>query len=162
MKQEKRNIIINSYPKSGSVWLSRLTAELLNCPFSGFWGLEDSYSFSEGTDRLSHFNCYQAHQLYSNLGHNPPTDKVIYLVRDPRDIAISAVHHFKVGYKDIQRFLYLFPKGKKANYYLRQYVGPSFPNKLNRIIDMILFGDLYISKWSGIPWNEHIASFLNQ
>ncbi|MGI9345593.1 MAG: sulfotransferase domain-containing protein [Gammaproteobacteria bacterium] len=91
------DILIAGYPKSGNTWLTRLTAELADCPARGFWGQKSHIDGSEeGENRQSDFRCFKAHHTYAKmLDHVTERPiKVIYVVRDPRDVIISSAHFF--------------------------------------------------------------------
>ena len=55
-----KNIIVVGYPKSGSTWITRLTAELVGCPITGFWNQSNQNEIArEGQDRTSDFRCFK-------------------------------------------------------------------------------------------------------
>jgi len=75
----KINVIVNGYPKSGTTWLTKLVGDLLTA----------------GTERVSTYACYKSHHNYDELvdQFNDKT-KLIYIIRDPRDIVVSGAYHF--------------------------------------------------------------------
>ena len=88
---EQETVFVVGYPKSGCTWLTRLVAELLGCPVSGFLGekSEDDMAL-EGQGRVSTYRVVRAHQQWTELEpHLNAHTKVIYVVRDPRDATIS-------------------------------------------------------------------------
>src|SRR6056297_564086 len=102
MHSDSRQIVIASgYPKSGNTWLTRLTAQLIGCPVKGFWTQPQNKDHAiEGTERVSEYRCFKSHHTYQSLEESfttfgNRTEKVIYIVRDPRDVAISATFFFK-------------------------------------------------------------------
>ncbi len=65
---EKKKVIIVGYPKSGNTWITRLTAELLNCPVKGFLYEKDNNEIAiEGLNRTSIYECYKSHHQYNEL-----------------------------------------------------------------------------------------------
>ncbi len=93
----KKNIIIVGYPKSGTTWLSRLVAELVSCPLQGDWGFEDlNAPYKEGQNRTSEFQVFKSHHTFQEIksASNLDIHKIIYIIRDPRDVVISGVHYF--------------------------------------------------------------------
>lgn len=99
------DIYIAGYPKSGSTWLTRLVADALDSPagqpFEGFnrdW-------VAEGKERPGPFVVRRGHfiiddegpaAVYKNvsINSNEAVDhKFIFIIRDPRDIAVSLAFH---------------------------------------------------------------------
>ena len=67
MKQ-KKNIIIVGYPKSGTNWLSRLVADLLQCDFLGDWGFETvNASGIKAKNNVNEFQIYKSHHTFNKL-----------------------------------------------------------------------------------------------
>jgi len=160
----KKNILIVGYPKSGTTWLSRLVAELIKCPIQGDWGFNNASSlYKEGEDRVSSFQCYKSHHTFNEL-HNASNQniyKIIYIIRDPRDIVISGAHYFLFSHPLI---LFL----KKINlpfgiYFLKKaYTFFLKKKKKKRImIKAVLFGDYKINEWLKTPWKDHYQGYSN-
>ena len=104
----KTRIFVTAYPKSGSTWLTRLLADVLNCPAGGSHPSEDKKELaSEGWDRPEPYVVCKGHYRINKAGALNPRphelntdlitdDHVVHLVRDPRDIAVSAaLYHEK-------------------------------------------------------------------
>ena len=94
---KKRNIVIVGYPKSGTNWLSRLIAEVLQCNFLGDWGFDTiNASRIERNNNTSEFQIYKSHHIINDIKNasDKEISKIIYIVRDPRDIVISGAHFF--------------------------------------------------------------------
>lgn len=152
----KKKIVVCGYPKSGTTWLSRLVGELLPCPLVGALGFAPAAA-REGHERISEFDCYTSHHTCEALlsGQVGAFFKLIYIVRDPRDVAISAAHHFQVdlfGAKQADGKLAAALK-RRAN-----RIAPYFV-KRNRMINAVLHGDPSLSLWLATPWRQHYLQF---
>ena len=91
------NIICIGYPKAGTTWLTRLTAELIHAPVIGFWGEPNNYEVAiEGETRRSDYRVHKAHQQYKDL--NPCGAKLIYIRRHIKDVIISGQRYFHYDY----------------------------------------------------------------
>lgn len=159
----KMNILIVGYPKSGTTWLTRLVAELTQSPAVGYW-LNDNYSnVTEGLDRVSSSQCFQSHHIYQELSCSP-NDKIIYLIRDPRAVVVSAVHHFTFGIRAIKENIHWLPYSNKIYFYLLKLINLflSKEYKFQRVSSAILQGDKYISKWCEYSWSTHVQSYSKQ
>ncbi len=99
----KQIIYIGSYPKSGSSWLAWLLGDALNCPVGGSSPGDNKGSFPEGQDRPGNYEVRKGHfvlvdtegspivpQPHQLAWKNLTTEHVIFIVRDPRDIVVSA------------------------------------------------------------------------
>jgi len=152
----KRRIIICGYPKSGTTWLGRLVAELVDCPFQGDLGFAHSGA-REGQERDSAFICYKTHHTWESLVRHHLHDHVtlIYIVRDPRDVAISAAHHFQVN--PLERRLGDNKMARALGARLARVVPHAL--KRRRLIDAVLGGDSSLSAWLAVPWREHYRGF---
>lgn len=164
-----RTIIVAGYPKSGNTWVTRLTADLVGCPVAGFWGHPEYQEIAvEGTNRKSPYRCFKAHHSYPELcatmsGPNPPM--VLYVVRDPRDVAISGSHYHTFRKCHIRRHLWL----RLAAFWLRQ-CGHTREEAAQRLLTLkrriafmvtaVLEGDATITEWCRLPWAEHVSGYL--
>jgi hypothetical protein len=85
-----REIVVLAYPKSGSTWLARLLGDLLNAPVAGDPGFKPLAE--EGADRTGDFIIRQSHLLERG-------DKryIIGILRDPRDVAVSAAYYWQMA-----------------------------------------------------------------
>lgn len=104
-------IYVAGYPKSGNTWATRLLGEIIGCPTGGKDAVSDWTEIAtEGKNRKSSYVVRKGHFIvdssdeaplikprswrlrYKNLG----MDKIVFVVRDPRDIAVSGAHHWNV------------------------------------------------------------------
>ncbi len=161
MKPQNR-IIICGYPKSGSTWLTRLTADVVGCPVAGFWNQPRNNEIAiEGENRVSDFVCYKSHHSYCQLlesfmvnGNN--TEKVIYIVRDPRDVIVSALHYFNKPFAHPILF-YLMKFFRIEKQYSSRY--RLAKKRIDRMTDFLLYGTKKLP-WMHNPWSEHVESYL--
>lgn len=151
-----KNIVIAGYPKSGSTWLVRLVAEILDSPVNGFWNAPGYNEMAiEGLTRKGEFSCFKSHHQLSDLKKlNLYPDKIIYIIRDPRDIIISSLNYFNTTFLiDSKNIL-----ARLINRFYRVSFGKIVMKK--RAIDAILFGDSNISVWNRVGWKSHVLPFL--
>jgi len=81
-----------SYPKSGSTWLRFLLANCISehsCDFTNVHTLVPDLHFMP-TSLAGQPEILKTHLLY-----HPGVDRVVYLVRDGRDVAVSYFHHWQ-------------------------------------------------------------------
>lgn len=165
MQAEMKNIIIVGYPKSGNTWLTRLTAELVGCPVVGFWKepLNDDVA-REGHDRISNFRCFKAHHQLHQLSTDDDSDinHIIYMIRDPRDVAISAAHFFKFKMKNlVERTFTKVSMGKTL--YDSLIYKMLFPKRyrIAKMVRTVLCGDRQFP-WCAVPWKDHYKPYLDK
>jgi hypothetical protein len=88
------DVYLTSYPRSGNTWTRFLVANLLNP--------EDPATFGNIESRVAEIYFNYDHVLRSlprprllksHEPFNPRYPKIIYIVRDPRDVAVSFYHH---------------------------------------------------------------------
>ena len=120
-----------SYPRSGNTWTRFLLGNLIHpetpVTFSNIeWLTPDIHALSSKTlKRIPRPRFLKSHEYF-----DPRYPKVIYLVRDPRDVALS-LYHFRRKYRVIQ-----------DGYPIEKYV------------ERFLKGDMDVS------WGEHVGSWL--
>ena len=156
------DIIVAGYPKSGNTWVTRLVGELVGCPVVGFLGEEDNKSICEGLYRKSEFQCFKSHyQLHELQSIRTNTKKIIYVIRDPRDIVISGAAYFRIErWAYLVKFIKLFPKGEKI---YKESLKPLFspPHyRIERMVHAVLYGSKKIHWWIRIPWETHYKPYM--
>lgn len=155
----KENILIVGYPKSGTTWLTRLTAELVGCPVEGFWGEPENPDIAiEGQERTSPFRCFKSHHQLHELeaASEKSVEAVIYIVRDPRDVIVSGSRHFKpprFGIVD-RAFRWISPLNAVYEWLFRiqRY-------RVRRMMNAVLRGDAGVHHWCRIPWEDHVRPY---
>src|SRR5579864_8393908 len=126
------DIFIASYPRSGNTWTRFLLANLMHperpVTFSNIETLipDASALSSRQLKRVPRPRLIKTHEYFE-----PRYRKVIYLVRDPRDVVLS-LYNFRRMYRSVD-----------DSYPIEQYVAERF-----------LPGDLDVS------WGEHVGSWL--
>lgn len=161
------NVIIAGYPKSGNTWLTRLVAELLDAPVAGFWNEneEDRYIPEiaiEGESRASFFSVFKSHHEYNALIQSiSEGDRIIYIVRDPRDVALSCARFFKpdrIGLlKKIRNPHNVLRKCYLKFLYDRLH---SYDYRLLHSVNAVCYGNENIHPWCAVSWSNHVAPFL--
>lgn len=104
-----KTILIAGYPKSGSVWLTRLLGDILQSSTHAYWHSRDHEDIAamqrdgEYDIRRGHFNIdYEEKENFLPRPHTFALkawkqEKAILIIRDPRDIAVSAKFYFNGG-----------------------------------------------------------------
>lgn len=115
---EPTDVFLVCYPKSGSTWLFFLLYEILTGQPSGFDTTLRAMPYARGHDaaRLLPNNgrMFKSHVPYHVTYHNL-FRKVIYLVRDVRDVVISEHKHWQgegIYSGNLDRYLMDFVKGR--------------------------------------------------
>ena len=153
-----KNIIVVGYPKSGCTWATRLVAELVGCPVAGFWQSDKKEIAVEGEDRVSDFRCYKSHHALADLGVSPEeiARRVIYILRDPRDIALSAANHFQFDrYPALRALFRLLPQGEKLYRHTLYPLLVRREYRLERMTEALLHGSAAVHKTVRLSWAEH-------
>nr|XP_020670882.1 sulfotransferase 6B1-like [Pogona vitticeps] len=130
------DVLLVSYPKSGTHWL----AEILMHLYASRVALTSPIEFGD-VSRLDQLNCLSCKRIIpTHLDGNmlPPTFrlkkcKVIYLIRNPKDIAVSMYHYYKEN--------------------------PNLPtvDSWPRFLEMFLKGDVVCGSWFDhvLSWEKH-------
>lgn len=163
-----KKIIVAGYPKSGNTWLTRLVAELVHCPVGGFWDSTHVEIAVEGECRKSDYICYKAHQTYEQLKACEDWSRdcrIIYIIRDPRDVAISGANYFRFyPFRLLYWFRRHFLPVERYFYHIiyKPLCAPE-NNRITRMARALAYGaDSSLSKWCGVSWREHCKSYSAQ
>lgn len=116
------DVFIVSFPKSGNTWTRFLIANLLHPEEPATFGnIDRLVPESEGLTRnelkrMSRPRIMKSHQYF-----DPRFRKVIYIVRDPRDVAVSQFHFYRKRRRitddyPIQQFVTRFVAGDTSDY----------------------------------------------
>ncbi len=160
-----KNIILVGFPKSGTNWLSRLVAQLVDCSFIGDWGyLSGNVSSMVSTNQNSSFQVYKSHHIYKDM-YNASSNKIfkiIYLIRDPRDVVISGAYFFSFTN------LFITSTKKMRFHYTSRFLRKIYTAILTKkkkkkiMIKAVLFGNENISCWLKTPWESHYNGYINK
>jgi hypothetical protein len=153
-----KQIIIVGYPKSGCTWATRLVAELVHSPVGGFWRRPKKEISVEGEERISDFRCYKSHHQLAELGIRPgdPGSWIIYILRDPRDIAISAADYFQ--FDRFPKLAALFRRVRRGEKLYRHTLYPLLVRRdyrLERMTEALLRGAAKVNSWLRVSWHDH-------
>lgn len=108
---QEDDICLVAYPKSGNNFLLFLVSMLLYQTKMD-WSTKGKMIQNVSSKPIE--NLPSPHLVWSHKSYDPNYPKVIYLVRDPRDIVISYYHHFQKYYgetRDFDEFFDAFMKG---------------------------------------------------
>ncbi|MEM9905557.1 MAG: sulfotransferase domain-containing protein [Cyanobacteria bacterium P01_D01_bin.44] len=174
----KVEVIVVGYPKSGNTWLTRLVAELLQCPVAGFWKAPTDHQeiACEGESRVSDFECYKSHHPFEAFSTKPePADNIhlIHVIRDPRDVAISGSKFFPLE-KDYMLFLKRVLHKLSGDIRLYRSLLETIRNlpvdnslylrrghqRIDTMIDALANGNQRIHPWV-VPWRNYVTEYLN-
>ena len=151
---EKRRILVVGYPKSGSTWLTRLTAELLGAPVKGFWKASPGHDeiAIEGEGRVANMAVYKGHQPCAAVASEVDLTDVIYVVRDVRDVAVSGANYFSFGRRSLM---------KRVAARLRRDEGRCEHRRVPDMLRVLAEGDADVSEWCNRPWDECVNEYLD-
>jgi len=90
MQEERENVYIVGYPKSGNTWLARLLGDVLDSPVIS--GKDKPSLADEGYARKGKYIIRQQHIIHKN---RPNDGKIVFIVRDPRDVAVSVMYYWQ-------------------------------------------------------------------
>lgn len=106
-------IYVTGWPKSGCTWLTRLLADALNCRAGGATPHKDVKEIAaEGWDRPAPYIVRKTHFVLTDKGEqavprahrlNPnkiTTERIIHIIRDPRDVTVSTACYFGIGIRE--------------------------------------------------------------
>jgi hypothetical protein len=163
-----KDIVINGFPKSGNTWLTRLVAELIECPIAGFLGRDAEEIATEGLHRKSEYKCYKSHHdIDFLLDSGIEISNIIYIVRDPRDVCLSAARYFDIGKFHFISWLVkwsnLPTKRKFRIYKLINGISPlPFEKCIAKLSKAIVRGDETIHWFLGTPWRDHYKQYQSR
>jgi hypothetical protein len=155
-----KNILVVGYPKSGNTWSTRLVAELVGCPVAGFWDSNQDEIAVEGENRQSEFRCFKSHHWLSLLEQSGDFARnwIIYIVRDPRDVAISGANYFRFRrWPWWRRQFGRIPLG--AALFRRIELTERY--RVSRMVHAVISGDEKVNGWMKFPWRDHVTPYLN-
>lgn len=188
MKREP--IYVAGWPKSGCTWLTRLLGDALNCPTGGATLPQDKKEIAtEGQDRPGPYVVRKAHLVLLNRDRGPAipaphklawrritNERFVFIIRDPRDIAVSSAAYFEIPIREALRKLHdgwdKADRGAWQDYVARwldaefDYVLTSYEELLEDGVSEVSWildglGGLHIDK-PRIGWAVERQSFANR
>lgn len=156
-----RKIIIVGYPKSGNTWITRLVAELINCPIKGLLYRDYVNEIAvEGLERLSKYECFKSHHQLHELNNEDINNvKIIYVIRDPRDILLSGIFYF---YKSCFLFKCFHLNKLPFKIHQNKVLMGVIKICMKRGMEKAIFqGNKKIHYWCRVSWKNHIIPYLN-
>lgn len=155
------NIVIVGYPKSGTTWATRLVAQLVDCPSAGHWLASHTELATEGLDRTSAHRCWKSHRALPDLGVDRAAgDRVIYVVRDPRDIVISGADYFYFDrWPRLAPWLDRVPKARGAYNILLYERVTTRKARLDLMVDAVSHGN-HVHEYTRLSWSGHLRPYL--
>ncbi len=116
------DVFLVSFPKSGNTWTRFLIANLLHPEEpANFGNIDRLIPESEGLTRNELARMPRPRIMKSHQYFDPRFRKVIYIVRDPRDVAISQFHFYRKRRRitddySIEQFVTRFVAGETSDY----------------------------------------------
>lgn len=116
-----KKIAVVGYPRSGNTWMSWLLGDAYNSSVGGYKNARPLAT--EGQERTGMHPVMQLHlrPVYEDVGEVLPNayglcvpryegnPQIVYVVRDPRDVAVSAAHYWKM--RDVEEAVEAMGKG---------------------------------------------------
>jgi glycosyltransferase involved in cell wall biosynthesis len=128
------DILLASYPKSGNNWIRFLIANVVFPDKEVGWDNIDKLIFDPTVTAQRDFvRAQRPRVMRTHFPFDPRFRRVIYIVRDPRDIAVSQYHYAR----KVRR------------------IEDDYP--IERFMDMFMAGDLTLTNGS---WGENAGSWL--
>jgi hypothetical protein len=150
-----KRVLVVGYPKSGTTWLTRLVAELLNAPVRGFWKEPWREEIAqEGSERVSDIEVYKGHQLFRNVRHEFRLSDIVYVVRDVRDVAISGANYF--SFRPKAQLSRVMNSARR----LMESEAQRIDRRIRLMIHALSEGDAAVSPWCAPAWDAHVQSYI--
>jgi hypothetical protein len=127
------DILLASYPKSGNNWIRFLVANVVFPDKEVGWDNIEKLIFDSGAVQRDLVRAPRPRVIRTHYPFDPRFRRVIYIVRDPRDIVLSQYHYWR----KVRR------------------IEDDYP--IERFMDIFLSGDL---KRKNGSWGENVGSWL--
>ncbi len=158
------DILLVSYPKSGNTWTRFLLGNLMNtdCRIT-FSNVERKVPDIYGASKNTLKKTPRPRLLKSHECFDPRYRRVIYVVRDPRDVAISAYHYDRKGKNITDEFpleTYITTRFMKTDEYFGtwgEHAGSWLVNPKN-ILQISRLKSDYLGTMGS--WGENVMSWL--
>ncbi|PIE34919.1 hypothetical protein CSA56_06270 [candidate division KSB3 bacterium] len=159
---EKEALLVVGYPKSGNTWLTRLVAELIECPVQGFFDEPENPEMAiEGQERISDYVVFKGHQPFHFIQGRIKHRNIIYVVRDVRDVAVSGAYYFNFPStsektRDFFHFSLIKRFVDKRKKMLEKQA------KIWGMIQVLDKGSNTMTRWCRVPWDIHVNEYVDQ
>ena len=157
----EKDIYLVSYPRSGNTWMRVMLAELLygesgqSLAELGYYMPDSKKLQSIKNTVKSNFHIIKTHDPFMLLRPSEKFRKVIYLIRDPRDVVISWHRFSAVSYykNDLNQFVIEWVTGRiypsSWSEHVSSWTGPGY-ERLNNDICVIKYEDLLEDTYSNL------------
>ena len=164
----EKDVYLVSYPRSGNTWMRVILAELIYSKSGeslndlGYY-IPDIYWKPKKEDVIkSEFNVIKSHELFS-IPQYGPHNKVIYIIRDPRDVVISYFKYKTAFGLSIQFDQFVFDwingriKPSSWQEHINSWTGKGIENHKMKI-HYVKYEDLLINSFEEV---KKISEFIN-
>lgn len=154
------DVVIAGYPKSGNTWFQNLVAGIV-------YGLDTRHSTDSMVQHLvpdldvyAHYRRYSTPSFFkSHRFPEPGFGRVVYLLRDGRDVMVSYYHYLVAQYGDTLSYEWLIREGDDKGHKWHEHVEAWLANPYNADMLIVKYEDL---KRDGV-WELHrLCEFIGQ
>ena len=159
-RSAERRILVLGYPKSGTTWVTRLTAELLGAPVKGFWGEPANDEIAiEGASRVSGFECSSRATTPTTPPGTTSTCGTSSTSRATSGMSRCRAHVTSRSGRGSRCARLALSLRKR----LTGEAGKTRENarRLSETLRVLSDGDAWPSAWCAQPWDLHVADFLH-
>jgi len=159
---DKIPLYVAGYPKSGTTWLTWLLGDLLNSPTGGSTPGQDVLEIAtEGQGRPGKYVVRKGHFVLINDDQVTPSGRavpephrlnptylgdspIVFVVRDPRDIVVSAAHYYRQSVDEIITWMAHGAGSLRAMGPYARYIEHWFENALSLKAEVVFYEDLLL------------------
>jgi len=165
----EKDVYLVSYPRSGNTWMRVMLAELMygesgdSLADLGYYMPDSKKPQSIKNTIQSNFHIIKTHDPFMRNRLSENFRKVIYLVRDPRDVVISWHRFSSVSYYkfDLDQFIFEWVTGRiyptSWSTHVSSWTGPGY-EKINIEMCIIKYEDLLVDTITNL---QKVADFID-